>query len=160
MSTYPDKICSCCKTPKPASRVFFKPLKAAKDGLSSWCRDCTSTDAKRAYVELKLDPEAFAARALQLRNAHLKRKYGITGEQYDRMFEAQCGLCAICRCEPQSPARGHRPVFYVDHDHATKEVRGLLCHDCNTLLGNAHDRPEILTAAISYLQRSEKKAAS
>ena len=29
--------------------------------------------------------------------------------------------------------------------------RGVVCHYCNALLGNAFDRPQILEAAIAYL---------
>lgn len=160
MSTFPDKLCSRCKQPKPASRQNFKPAKQTKDGLSSWCRDCSSTDAKRAHAELKRDPVRYAAHRLRLRNAHLMRKYGITGQQYDLMFAAQNGLCGICRQPPQPPARGSDPVFYVDHDHETRRIRGLLCHDCNTMLGNAKDRVEILSAAIGYLQLQCLRAVS
>jgi hypothetical protein len=60
------------------------------------------------------------------RNSHLKRKYGITLEQYDDLVKKQGGKCAICR---------ERVPEVVDHDHETKEIRGLLCHPCNKGLG-------------------------
>lgn len=88
-------------------------------------------------------------------NGHLRRKYGITREQYNAMLEKQCGKCAICGGSPVGRVKG-RPAtrFDVDHDHETKAVRGLVCHPCNVMLGQARDRIEVLQAAIFYLQCS------
>lgn len=63
------------------------------------------------------------------RDWHLRRRYGIGSADYERMYEAQDGRCAICR---QSSAQR----FHVDHDHASGRVRGLLCMRCNTALGH------------------------
>ena len=88
----------------------------------------------------------------------LERTYGITAEQWDALFEAQGGLCAICRRPPGVDKRLQRLV--VDHDHACcpgkrscgKCVRGLLCSWCNRMLGMALDEPDRLRAAIKYLE--------
>ena len=56
------------------------------------------------------------------RKSHLKRKYGLTLEEYDAMLEAQGGVCAICG-EPRPEER----TLHVDHDHETGAIRGLLC---------------------------------
>lgn len=55
----------------------------------------------------------------------LQRVYGITCDQYDEMMRRQDRRCAICG----RPFTGRRA--YVDHDHATHRVRGLLCFTCN-----------------------------
>lgn len=72
------------------------------------------------------------------------RKYGITEEHYQRLFNEQSGLCAICRT---------RPAESVDHSHATKEIRGLLCDQCNCGLGFFMDNPDLMTSAIEYIQK-------
>lgn len=59
------------------------------------------------------------------------RKYGLTQEQYDALFEKQYGVCAICK----QPAGKPWFTLAIDHDHETGEVRGLLCVTCNTRLG-------------------------
>ncbi|MGW2082299.1 endonuclease VII domain-containing protein [Streptomyces sp. NPDC001939] len=76
----------------------------------------------------------------------LKRHYGITLEQYNEMAAAQNHRCALCGEEPETERRMH-----VDHDHATGQIRALLCHHCNLLLGNAKDSPDRLRQAIAYL---------
>jgi hypothetical protein len=80
------------------------------------------------------------------RNGHLKRKYGITVEEYDSMLSAQGGRCAICRREPHPTISLH-----VDHDHALGHLRGLTCFDCNAGLGKFRDSRELLVAAMTYL---------
>jgi hypothetical protein len=62
----------------------------------------------------------------EARSYQLKRKYGIDIDQYDAIKEVQGGKCALCRV-----ATGKARALAVDHDHATGEVRGLLCLPCN-----------------------------
>lgn len=82
-------------------------------------------------------------------NARLRSVYGITLDDYDTMFDAQDGGCAICHVEGWTQPYG----LVVDHDHETQEVRGLLCDACNTGLGKFKDSPEVLSAAAEYLEK-------
>lgn len=77
----------------------------------------------------------------------LKRRYNLTCEQYDAMFEAQGRACKCCgTTEPRS----ERP-WHVDHCHKTGLVRGILCHHCNAMLGHAKDDPLHLLRGAQYL---------
>jgi hypothetical protein len=89
--------------------------------------------------------------AERLRGYLYAHKYGITVDDYDALFASQAGRCAICSTD--SP--GGRGRFHVDHDHATGEVRGLLCTNCNAGLGQFKDDPDRLGAAIRYLADKE-----
>lgn len=60
----------------------------------------------------------------------VEKTYGITGEQYWALYEAQGGRCAICRW-----ASGKTKRLAVDHDHETGQVLGLLCGRCNVNRG-------------------------
>lgn len=92
----------------------------------------------------------YVANSTEVRFANtLRLRYHLTVEQFDKMVQEQQRLCAVCRGE--HVGRGHR--LYVDHDHETGKVRGLLCCRCNFLIGHAKDSIEILRAAISYLER-------
>jgi hypothetical protein len=76
------------------------------------------------------------------------RRYGITEDQYNLMFEAQGGQCAICKTlEPTSKG------WQIDHCHSSLKVRGILCHHCNTALGSFSDDVSRLKSAIDYLKR-------
>jgi hypothetical protein len=66
------------------------------------------------------------------------------------MLAAQGGRCAICRGDSSSSPGG---VLHVDHCHTTRQVRGLLCADCNRALGQFKDDAAILRAAAEYLER-------
>jgi hypothetical protein len=85
---------------------------------------------------------------LRQRAGHLKRKYGITIEQYDAMLEAQGGGCFICGRPPREDISLH-----VDHDHFTGQVRGILCFRCNNALADFQEDPILLAKAAAYLER-------
>jgi hypothetical protein len=78
---------------------------------------------------------------------HALKKYGITLDEYDRLFHSQGGVCRICRLPDPTGRR-----LSVDHDHKTGRVRGLLCHKHNTALGGFNDDLILLQAAIDYLK--------
>jgi hypothetical protein len=80
------------------------------------------------------------------------KNYGVGLHELEMMLEEQDHLCAICHREG---FKMHDSVFMnlnLDHNHKTKEVRGLLCHNCNRALGLFQDDTTVLTRAISYLQ--------
>lgn len=126
-----QKQCSDCKQMLLLS-CFYKQSRAG-DGKSGVCIPCW----KAKYHT----PEAF-------RRATVK-KYGITLEEYDALLAKQGGVCAICKCSPDVQ---HHKVLAVDHCHDSKKVRGLLCDRCNLGIGGLKDNPELLQAAITYLE--------
>lgn len=77
---------------------------------------------------------------------HLKSKFDITQDDYDRMLDDQGSACAIC-------GTSYDKTYHVDHDHDTGEVRGLLCDCCNRGLGYFKDNPSIMASAITYLSK-------
>ncbi|MFD7257158.1 endonuclease VII domain-containing protein [Streptomyces sp. NPDC059874] len=81
------------------------------------------------------------------RNARIQTTYGLTAEDYQRLFEFQNGRCAICR-------ETRKTNLAVDHCHKTEAIRGLLCARCNgqLLARGARDRPDVLRRAADYLE--------
>lgn len=84
-----------------------------------------------------------------IRLAQRLKQYGITADDYNRLLELQSGKCAICGTKI-GDTHGNR--LYVDHDHKTNKVRGLLCSACNFGIGKFKDSPELLKKAAIYLE--------
>lgn len=79
------------------------------------------------------------------RNYQLRYHYGISVDDYEKLFIEQDGCCAIC---------GKRTKLDVDHCHKSGRIRGLLCRQCNHALGLLYDNPELFKIAIEYLNES------
>ena len=78
-------------------------------------------------------------------DAHLRATYGITIDDYDTMYNLFGGACAICG------GGTSKHFLATDHDHASGEVRGLLCASCNKVLGSFRDNGETFRRAADYL---------
>jgi hypothetical protein len=76
----------------------------------------------------------------------LRNAYGLSSDEYEALYEVQDGACAVCD--------RHFGVLHVDHNHVTKEIRGLLCGNCNRMLGMVREDPEVLRRAAEYLEAS------
>lgn len=100
------------------------------------------------------------AGSLKAADKHYRQAYGISLDEVLKIGEQQQWRCGICgeKFEDKPYQNRHaisvkaRYAFMVDHSHKTGSVRGLLCYNCNTLIGHAMDSPEILKRAIQYLQ--------
>lgn len=146
------KTCTKCNLAQPLTE-FHRNTKCA-GGLVSQCKSCRSVYraeyTRRPDVRERLNKQMREWKKanpdkIQRYDRHkaLKRNYGITRQDYDLMLEKQENRCAICR-EPTSN-------LFVDHCHATKRVRALLCFHCNTALGHFRDDPVRLQSALDYL---------
>lgn len=132
--------CRKCGVTKPLNGFYLRKKTGKPSGYT--CKECH----KQAAAD-RLKRIADDLPALQ-RGYDLKRRYGITVEEYDRLLAAQGGACAICEGPPGARAK----YFHVDHCHDTGTIRGLLCRDCNQGIGSLRDRSDLLRAAITYLQ--------
>ena len=92
-------------------------------------------------------------RKLNRFNRGLRDKYHMTEQMFRDMMDKQRGCCEICKESLDSYGKGYA---HVDHNHRTGDVRGLLCHHCNTALGGFRDNTNYLSSAIKYLNRYEE----
>jgi hypothetical protein len=129
------KHCPSCQTEKETDK-FWKG--------QYLCIECQKDKQKNRWV----------SRTPQKRlEQHLKYKYGISHGEFVKAWEEQVGCCAICtETLPDLMTYDNRRRGYaIDHNHETGAFRGILCLNCNSLLGMAKDNAEILSKAINYL---------
>lgn len=135
-----EKQCTTCKETKKIEAFLWRVESKTYRGQ---CRDCCN---KRIGYRRQTQTPAFQ------RATKLRLSYGITPEDYDRLFAEQDGKCALCKTPSDwRPRRGLR----IDHCHVTGVIRGLLCDSCNSALGRLGDTVDGLTKALNYLIRAE-----
>jgi len=86
------------------------------------------------------------------RRYHLKHTYGMHLEEFEEMFVAQDGVCAVCGNPEFQIRRGQVKSLDVDHDHDTGDVRGLLCSPCNAALGLLQEDPARIQSLLTYIE--------
>jgi hypothetical protein len=159
--------CSKCKQIKPETAFRVRPDRPRGRGRWSACRDCerayaTSEHGRKLSQQRtrkniqKLRETNIAALRRRERDGNLKRLYGISATDYDKLLTLQHGVCAICKQQPQN---GRGGKLHLDHDHTTGKIRGLLCHGCNIGIGNFKENPYVLANAIQYVQGYAMSAA-
>jgi len=158
----------------------FHKNKKGKHGVNHLCKSCVKVKTKKYWAEnkevMKLrkqawidkDPEkAKASKRTSDAKSYeknkdkykcrmLRKKYGITYNEYKIMLKNQENCCAICK--GQETTRDHKKgklrELSVDHCHTTLKIRGLLCSHCNRSLGLLKDSVVVLKAAVKYLEEN------
>ncbi len=128
------KICPRCEQEKSLDN-FWKRKTRKGEQPASLCKACSTE--KNRYKKTKV----------QRREKHLIRKYSIFLKDYSIMLIEQRGCCAICSKPEEEESY---QVLHVDHCHKTGRVRGLLCRNCNHVLGLMKDNPELLRRAADF----------
>lgn len=134
-------LCSPCyirwrkgRAPELAQAVAASDVE--KQGLASARAHRRAHDARQK----RLTPEE----SRRVRDYSLRKRYGITLDDYEAVSAYQGGRCKVCK----APAR----VLYVDHRHRDSLVRGLLCPRCNTAVGVLENTPtDIMLKLKRYL---------
>jgi Autographiviridae endonuclease VII len=129
-----------------AERLERRRASRRKWRQTHWQRILADQRRRRRTDPVYLEKER-ARRRKSGRKWLLETTYGITMEQYEDMVARQDGRCGICERRPKGS-------LCVDHCHATRQVRKLLCRNCNSMLGFACDDPDVLELAAVYLLRT------
>jgi hypothetical protein len=132
-----SKICTKCGIDKPITAFASRKERPNGLGVRSKCKECSNEICRS-----RCDKNPSVSR-----ERNLQTLYGITHNDYLKMLEAQNGRCAICGTDTP----GGRGAFHVDHCHDSGNIRGLLCHHCNTGLGHFKDQESLLLKAALYL---------
>lgn len=119
------------------------------------CKDCQSngiTNRPAPHPGPRCATHHRVFRKAQKEAAHdkrVQRVYGLAPGEYQRLYEAQGGRCAILGCRATGTGKKR---LAVDHDHKTGKVRGLLCSTHNQMLGDHGDNPEAFQSIANYLE--------
>lgn len=76
-------------------------------------------------------------------------RYGLTSADYHKLLSdfPSCGICSTTQLGSNDN------YLHIDHDHMTRRVRGLLCLWCNHGVSQFNDSPDVLLAAVFYLEK-------
>lgn len=140
--------CNICLGRHHEEEMFHRNRRS----LTGECRPCRSERGRHWFQANRERAQAHAnawkrGNPERRRDADRKAKYGMAYGEYGRRLSAQGGGCAICGEAP--PVGGS---LHVDHCHATKRIRGLLCDRCNRGLGYFRDDPVRMRRAATYLE--------
>lgn len=143
---------------KPSQKAkVYRPDKSQPWGLNNFF-----------WKETKLSNEALESRAVYMReyqrkkrmynkdygkNSDLKKNYGVDLDWFNRQFDLQNGVCAICKQPETTVIKGRTISLSVDHCHDTGLVRELLCRGCNNSIGHFKHDPTLLQSAMDYLKK-------
>ena len=141
------RTCKICNEAKPLTEFYQTVRNGEPYCYHGKCKSCYVKKQQENY-----DP-------IKKRDENLKRVYGIGIEEYNTLLEKQNNCCAICEStDPKGRKSGRGggvDVFYVDHDHKTGNVRGLLCNICNRTMGYVGENSNVLEEMIKYLQKHQ-----
>jgi len=130
------KACTKCHQELPIERFRWYPKKQYRNARCKTCENKAQNEWKKKN---KNRPSVIRT----TRNQNL-RKYNLTLDDYNKMFETQNGVCAICG-KPEI-----KRMLSVDHNHETGKVRKLLCTYCNFRISIIEDK-EFMSKANLYL---------
>ena len=140
-----ERECRVCGEKKNLLESFYRTRKNDKlaSSYSYECKECT---VKRTTAYNKRNSSS-------VKSQYLKRNYGMTFEEFDRMLTDQDNACAVCGTLEPGGKRGRHKRFHVHHDSKTGNVRGLLCGNCNAALKYVKEDIHTLQNMIQYLER-------
>jgi hypothetical protein len=132
----------------------FSTMKV-RSGIASHCRKCSKKLSKaiNGTEEAKQKRhQKYENNKERCKNNKLRRKFGITYEQYKRLLLKQNNGCAICGRTPEENGK----CLAVDHCHKTNEIRSLLCSSCNLCIGFIEKNNIPINKIINYLKNGKE----
>ncbi len=161
------KTCSGCKLIKLLDD--FHNANNTKSGKQSQCKSCAVLSARKWKIKnpekslevnrnwVKRNPEASKNYHRKNRTKRLehtaKKLYNLDSLEYRSLFLKYQNKCAVCLNEETKidHRTGNIKRLSIDHDHKTGKVRGLLCSNCNLLLGHSKENKNTLLKMIDYI---------
>lgn len=141
------KYCPACK--QILNLTEFSTMKV-RNGISSHCKSCNNQRSKE-YMKTphgqEKKEEYYKKRKEKYVDRKLRKKFGISYEQYKKILDRQDGKCSICGKTPEE----NKKLLAVDHNHLTGKNRGLLCSSCNICIGFIEKNKLSVNSISNYL---------
>jgi hypothetical protein len=152
-----ERTCTSCNETKSLQDYYFESNKKGGKRPRAICKLCHSEYNKNWE---KNNKDKAAAKTKRYRHKYpektravaLKRYFDMTLEELNQIEKEQNTSCMICKIHQDDLGES----LCVDHDHETKDVRGILCRRCNLALGQFRDNVELLENAVKYLKKYGK----
>lgn len=152
------KKCTRCHESKKLEEFSLRGLKYPNKRVAR-CKTCLASitrDNYRKHYHL-IEKQKYLDNPIKAREDHIKRKYGISPEEYNKLAEFQQYRCAVCH-QPETKINkktGKLHSLSIDHCHTTGKVRGLLCDNCNRAEGFLKSDPELIRKLADYLEKNK-----
>jgi len=145
------KSCGCYH--KEILQKNFRKGTLTSDGIKK-CSMCGESKSDKEYgPSLRTKDKLMSLCIRCQKNKEFLKKYGITFDDYEVLYNRQNGKCAICEKAGDVHYKTKKIKYLcVDHEHSTDRIRGLLCHRCNAAIGRFGDSINLLNRAIKYLE--------
>lgn len=147
------KPCSKCREVKPLDSFFND--RSSRDGKQWRCKACQQKYTQAATKRWRQTNRA--TYQVSKHKSQIKRKYGLGLDELQTRLVVQGGTCGICGRAIEFGATDKINKPHIDHNHQSGAFRGLLCLTCNTGIGMLGDSPELLRAALAYLEAAGQR---
>lgn len=119
-------------------------------GIHGSCNECNAQYRKR-YQEYNGPKVRARNRQYGYRKSGILNEFGLlfSNEDFLRHFTLQEEKCKLCGIHQDQLEK----ILVVDHDHATKKFRGLLCANCNKHIVGSNT----IESTLKLLQYLEEK---
>jgi hypothetical protein len=109
------------------------------------CMDCGDVLPLRKFSKMHKGREGSRLKKC-MRCRNIRQRYGISGKTFYEMLDNQLNACLICENTI------NEVTACIDHCHDGKNVRGLLCNNCNVGIGLLSHNKEVAYRAFEYLR--------
>lgn len=145
-----DDLCEECQERVPAkSSTYCKGC----DTATRECRECLEEKSIHEFEKNQRTPEGRRNRRSICKACRKKRVPPAGKADYQRRHpppeQGDTFECPICE-RMFTVKKGHGAV-HLDHDHATGQIRGYICAQCNTGIGNMKGSIATLSNAIKWI---------
>ena len=138
---------------------LFKKNNKQPHGRENSCKICSNKRNRGIKLKVSFSKRAPKSNTYKLSHEEIKLRkraavYNISVDALKALYKEQNYRCKICNISEidLSHNNSHRSKLFIDHCHTTGKVRGLLCPDCNSMVGYSKDNPEVLQAGAKYLK--------